>query len=317
MDNNKKITKSKLLLGSHVSMKSPFYLEGAVKESVSYGGNSLMFYLGSPRSTFRPSLKKLRIKEFKKILEVNKIPIENVFVHAPYIINLATVVSKQIFDFSYFFFEKELLLCEKIGLKTIILHPGSYISSKKNDRKVALKQLAKSISVLLEGKKVKIALETMSGKGTQICSSFEDLKFVIDNVMVDKQKQVGVCLDTCHLYDAGYDICDFEKVLVAFQKIVGLEKIFVVHLNDSKNTLGSKKDRHENIGKGKIGLNPLLDVCFSNKLTHVPKILETPWINKKPPYKDEINEIKGHYKKLKQKNSREEISFKMKDDDKQ
>src|ERR1044071_2199403 len=253
MNNDKKMNKNKLLLGSHVSMKSPFYLEGAVKECVSYGGNVLMFYLGSPRSTFRSSFKKLRVNEFKKLLEASQISTESVFVHAPYIINLANVVDKKIFNFSFSFLEKELLLCDKIGIKTIILHPGSVISREKTDCKVALLQLARSISKLLEGKKVKIALETMSSKGAQICSSFEELKFVIDNVVPHKQKQVGICLDTCHLFDAGYDICDFKNVLATFDGVVGIEKIFAIHLNDSKNILGSKKDRHENIGKGKIG----------------------------------------------------------------
>ena len=132
----------------------------------------------------------------------------------------------------------------------------------------------------------------MAGKGTEVGSKLEELKKIID--LVEDKKHIGVCLDTCHLSDAGYDIVNFDKFLDLFDELIGIDKIKCVHINDSKNEVGSHKDRHENIGYGKIGFDTLINIIYNNRLKNIPKILETPYVDKKyPPYKYEIEMIKN------------------------
>ncbi len=283
-----------LIIGSHVSYKASDQLLGSVKEALSYGANTFMFYTGAPQNTMRGSIDiRLRDEAFS-LMKDNGIDINKVIVHAPYIVNLANI---QNYDFSVSFLRKEIERCNILGIKYMVLHPGSAVNSSREE---ALNNISDGLNLVLNNNcDVKILLETMAGKGNEVGKSFDELKTIIDNVKY--KDKIGVCLDTCHLNDAGYDISDFDNVLEEFDNKIGIKYIGCVHINDSKNILGSHKDRHENIGLGTIGFDNLINVIYNEKLKSIPKILETPYVTKNdsskereyPPYKNEIEMIKN------------------------
>ncbi|MGL5268707.1 MAG: deoxyribonuclease IV [Spiroplasma sp.] len=277
-----------LIIGCHVSMKAPKYLLGALQEALSYNANAFMIYTGAPQNANRKPIKDLFLSEFKQQLTSNEIKIENVVVHAPYIINLANTIKPSTFDFSVEVLQKELKRCQEIGVKTIVLHPGSTVGAEKN---LALKKIIQGLDqACFENQTVKIALETMAGKGNETCSNFQELAYIINNVK--NKSLIGVCWDTCHLYDAGYDLVNnLENIIKEFNQLIGLDKLLVLHINDSKFGLNSHKDRHANLGLGKIGFESLINIIYHPLFTKKIKILETPWINNKPPYKKEITMI--------------------------
>lgn len=278
-----------LIIGSHVGYKKDNGLVGSVKEALSYGANTFMFYTGAPQNTKRLPIDLEKVKEAEKLMKENKIDKDKVIVHAPYIINLATDdLEKR--TFSCNFLKEEIKRVETFGFHYLVLHPGSHvgIGSIKGINNI-IDSLNKVID---ENTKVVILLETMAGKGTEIGSSFEEIESIISKI--DRKENIGVCLDTCHINDAGYDLNDFDNILDNFDKIIGLDKLKCIHINDSKNIMASHKDRHENIGLGYIGFNNLLNVIYNKKLEDVPKILETPYVDKTyPPYKYEIEMIKA------------------------
>lgn len=283
-----------LIIGSHVSYKNSDQLLGSVKETISYGANTFMFYTGAPQNTMRGSIDlELRDKAYA-LMKENNIDINNVIVHAPYIVNLANMDN---FDFSVSFLKKEVERCSILGIKYMVLHPGSATNCS---RESATKNISDGLNLILDNDyDVKILLETMAGKGNEIGRTFDELKTIIDNVKY--KNKIGVCLDTCHLNDAGYDIGNFDGILDEFDKKIGIKYIGCIHVNDSKNILGSHKDRHENIGLGMIGFDNLLSVIYNDKLKEIPKILETPYVTKDdnskekeyPPYKYEIEMIRN------------------------
>ncbi|TPR54044.1 deoxyribonuclease IV [Metamycoplasma neophronis] len=266
-------------LGSHVSFKKPNYLVGAIEESLDNGANCAMIYLGAPQTTLRVATDQYKYNEYL-INYQNDIKPEDIVVHAPYIVNPANP-DKQGFAIS--FLSQEINRMNTINAKYLVLHPGS---SMEYTRKEALDTLINSLkAILAQTKDVIICLETMAGKGSQVCSSFEDLLYVIKGVNSDR---VAICLDTCHVFDAGYDITkyeDFKNYLISNDY---LKHIKVIHLNDSLNPLGSHKDRHANIDKGYIGLETIKKFVFDKDFDNIPIILETPYINNKSPYKEEI-----------------------------
>ena len=273
------------LIGSHVSMKAPDYLVGSIKEVISYNANCLMIYTGSPQSTNRVNINDLKIKEFQEIARNNNIPLDNVIVHAQYIINLANNDPIK-HNFAIDFLTTEVKRCMQIGVKYLVLHPGSATNCSIQE---GIRNIADGINQIFKkvGKtNIVICLETMSGKGNEIGRNFDQLKNIID--LVNFQNNIGVCLDTCHINDSGYDISNFNAVIKEFDQKIGLDKLKVIHLNDSKNIKGASKDRHENLGYGTIGFDNLLKVAFHPQLVNVPKILETPWYENKPYYKQEI-----------------------------
>lgn len=279
----------KLIIGCHVAMKAPKYLLGSLQEAVSYGANAFMIYTGAPQNTIRKPTKDLFIIEFHQALKTNNISIDNVIVHAPYIINLANSVKSSTFQLAVDFLRTEIIRCQDIGIKTLVLHPGSAVGALVQ---VALDQIVKGLDrAFLPNQTLKIALETMSGKGSEVGINFEQLQYIINNV---KQPDlIGVCWDTCHLSDAGYDLnTNLEETINQFDKLIGLGKLFVMHINDSKNPLGSHKDRHDNLGTGYLGLETLMNIIYHPKLINKIKILETPWINGQPPYLHEIKMIR-------------------------
>ncbi|WP_434414520.1 deoxyribonuclease IV [symbiont of Argiope bruennichi] len=278
-----------LLIGSHCQLKAPNYFFGSVKEAIEYKANALMIYTGAPQNTIRKPTAFFKIKEAKELLEKANIPLENVVVHCPYIINVSNPIDKIKKQFSVNFLEEEIKRTAAIGAKTLVLHPGNYLSS---DLFSGILNCIDSLNQIdLKKYQVKIALETMAGKGTEICFRFEHLKYILDHV--NDKENIGVCLDSCHLHDSGYDIINnLDAVLEHFDNLIGIEKIFCIHVNDSKNLQNSRKDRHENIGCGCIGFKPLINFIFHIKLNNIVKILETPYINNVPMYREEIDIIR-------------------------
>lgn len=271
-------------IGSHISLSAPDYLLGAVKEALSYNANALMIYTGAPQNTIRKPIKSFKIDEAIKLMKENDIDIKSLIVHAPYIINLANKIKPETRELAIEFLKKEIKRVEEIGAYYIVLHPGSHVNQGEE---IGLQAIVEGLNeVVNEDCKVMILLETMAGKGSELGKTFEEIKFILDRVK--NRDKFGVCLDTCHVNDAGYDLNDFDGILDEFDSIVGIENIKVIHINDSKNEKGAKKDRHENIGKGTIGLENLKYVVNHPKLKDVVKILETPWIDGVPPYKEEI-----------------------------
>ena len=274
-----------MIIGSHVHFKTKQILD-SVKEAVQYNANTFMFYTGAPQNTFRSSIKKEYLEDAKKIMKENNIDINNVICHAPYIINLANNVDEHKYEFSKEFLRKEIDRCEELEVKYLVLHPGS---SVKIDRNIAIDNIIRAINdITKEDDKCTILLETMSGKGTEIGCNLEEIAYIVKNV----KNKIGVCLDTCHLNDSGININNFDDYLDEFEKQVGIDKIKCIHVNDSKNEINTHKDRHENFGFGTIGFDALMKVINNPKLKDVPKILETPYIEDKPPYKFEIEMIK-------------------------
>ena len=280
-----------LLIGSHVSFKSNTQLLGSTKEALSYGENTFMFYTGAPQNTKRSKIDDNLTNKALKLMNENNIDIRNVIVHAPYIINLANDENKEKYLFAINFLKEEIKRVEKMGVKKIVLHPGSYTTL---DIERGIKCIINALNeVLKDDSSVSILLETMAGKGTEIGFKLEHLKRIIDGV--SNKDRLMVCLDTCHLNDAGYDMSNFDVFLDEFNDIIGIEKIGCIHINDSKNILSSNKDRHENIGYGMIGFENLLNIIYNERLNNIPKILETPYVKDRlyPPYKFEIEEIKN------------------------
>lgn len=283
-----------LIIGSHVSFNKKEQLIGSVKEALSYNANTFMFYTGAPQNTNRASIDDSITLSALELMKENNIDLKNVVVHAPYIVNPANNAN---FDFNVNFLKQEIDRVESLGVTKLVLHPGSYVKLTHDE---GIKNIIDTLNqVIRKDMTVKILLETMSGKGTELGTNFDDLKYIIDNI--EYSKNVGICLDTCHLNDAGYDIFKFDEILDEVDSKIGLEKVGCIHINDSKNLKSSHKDRHENIGLGTIGFDALINVIYNKRLDNIPKILETPYVTNSdeskdkiyPPYKFEIEMIRN------------------------
>jgi len=282
-----------LKIGSHVSMKGDKMLLGAGEEAVTYGENTFMIYTGAPQNTRRKPIEELNIEAGQAYMQEHGL--KDIVVHAPYIINIANTTKPQTFRIGVDFLRKELDRTEAIGSKQIVLHPGAHVGEGVEK---GIKKIIEGLNeVLTKGDKVQIALETMAGKGSECGYQFEHLAEIISGVQ--HNDKLSVCFDTCHTHDAGYDIVNrLDDVLEEFDRIIGLDLIKIVHVNDSKNPCGARKDRHENIGFGYIGFETLNRIVHHELFTNVPKILETPFVgedktNKIPPYKLEIEMLRN------------------------
>lgn len=277
-----------LIIGSHVGFKKDSQLLGSLKEALSYGANTFMFYTGAPQNTNRYPIMDGLTLEAMALMKEKGFDYSKVVVHAPYIINLANDKDPDKFMFSVRFLQEELERCSLLGIHKLVLHPGSHVGLGVD---AAISNIAKGLNMILGTYDVCILLETMAGKGTEVGCTIEEIKRIID--LVDDKEHIGVCLDTCHLNDAGYDMRNFEHFLDDFDRLIGISNIGCVHINDSKNVLGAHKDRHENIGFGTIGFDTLLSIIYNKRLLDIPKILETPYIDKEyAPYKYEIKMIR-------------------------
>lgn len=278
-----------LIIGSHVGFKKDSQLLGSLNEALSYGANTFMFYTGAPQNTSRYPIVDGLTLEAMSIMKEKGLDYSKVIVHAPYIINLANDTDPEKFKFSVRFLQEEVQRCSQLGIKYMVLHPGSHVGLGVEN---GINNIAKGLNMILGNHDVTILLETMAGKGSEVGSKLEELKMIID--LVEDKDHIGVCLDTCHLSDAGYDISNFDAFLEKFDSIIGIDKIHCVHVNDSKNENGAHKDRHENFGFGKIGFDTLINIIYNERLENVPKILETPYVDKiHAPYKYEIEMIRA------------------------
>lgn len=282
-----------LYIGSHVSMSGKKMFLGSVEEALSYGSNTFMFYTGAPQNTRRKALDELRIEEGLALMKAHDLDITKVVVHAPYIINLGNSVKPETYELAVEFLQKEIERTEAFGVKQIVLHPGAHVGEGS---KKGIAQIIKGLNeVIRPDQTVQIALETMAGKGSECGRNFEELAQIIDGVT--HNNKLSVCFDTCHVHDAGYDIIqDFDGVLEHFDKMVGLDRLQVLHINDSKNIRGAAKDRHENIGRGEIGFDALNYIVHHKDLPNIPRILETPYTGEDksfPPYKQEIKMLRA------------------------
>lgn len=287
---------AEIKLGSHVGMAGKEMFLASVKEAVSYGANVLMLYTGAPQNTKRKEISELNIEAGWEYAREHGI--EELIVHAPYIINLANTVKPEIFELAVEFLEKEIVRTAAMKSRILVLHPGSHVNAGEE---AGLAQIIKGLNQVLDNNDddVYIALETMAGKGSELGRSFEELRAIYDGV--HKRERLRVCFDTCHVNDAGYDLVnDYDGVFQKFDEVLGLDQIAVFHINDSMNVLGAHKDRHANVGEGSIGFDTLYKVVHDERFLAVPKILETPWrceegSTKKtlPPYKEEIAMLLG------------------------
>ena len=283
-----------LIIGSHVGFSANKQLLGSVEEALSYGSNTFMFYTGAPQNTKRNSIKDEYTMEAYNLMKEKNIDLSKVVIHAPYIVNLGNLEN---FDFSVSFLRGELERASLLGIRNVVLHPGASVSY---DRRDSIESIIKGLNLILDNDlDVTICLETMAGKGTEIGINLNELKTIIDGVKF--KNKIGVCLDTCHLNDSGIDLTKFDDYIKEFDKEIGLNYIKVIHINDSKNAIGSHKDRHENIGLGTIGFDTLIKIIYDERFKDIPKILETPYVTENdeskekiyPPYKYEISMIRN------------------------
>lgn len=285
-----------LKLGSHVGMSGKEMLLGSAKEAVSYGANTFMFYTGAPQNTKRKEISELNIEPAWAYMKEHNI--NEIVVHAPYIINLANTVKPETFELAVDFLRLELERASACKSNTLILHPGAHVGAGTD---AGIEQIAKGINeILTKDTTCNIALETMAGKGTEIGRTFEELAQIYDKVVYNDK--LRVCFDTCHTNDSGYDIInDFDGVIEKFDKLIGKDQIAVFHINDSKNVLGAKKDRHANLGFGEIGFDAISYIVHHKDFEEIPKILETPYIpsptkakKSYAPYRYEIEMLRAN-----------------------
>lgn len=278
-------------LGSHVSFKAPDYFKGAIEEALSYGADACMIYTGPPQNSKRAPIEKLKIAQGIERYQAAGWQSFQIVVHAPYIINLANSLKPETSEFGRDFLKEEIVRTAAIGSKYLVLHPGAHL---KAGVEVGVEWIVNALNQVLDedDHDVFICLESMAGKGTEIGRSFEELKMIIDGVHRDER--IGICLDTCHLHDAGYDLTHFDELMEQFDSVIGLDRLKVFHINDSKNVQGAHKDRHENLGNGYIGFETLASIVYDPRLENVVKILETPYIDDKPPYQEEIARLRAY-----------------------
>lgn len=281
-----------MFIGSHVSMKDPNNFLGSIEETLSYKANALMIYTGAPQNTRRKDINLLKIDEALALMKEHNLDTNHIVVHAPYVMNLANP-SLEKREFAVEFLTSEIERSHRMHATQIVLHPGSAVASTVEQ---GISWIAEGLNQVIENTKdkpVRIALETMAGKGNEIGRTFEELKQIID--LIHDKSRVSVCFDTCHTHDSGYDVKhNFQSVIDEFDRVIGKEYISVFHINDSKNIRGARKDRHENIGFGEIGFEALMEVVYHQDFIKIPKILETPYIEENAPYKEELEMIRNN-----------------------
>jgi len=278
------VKKHRLLLGAHMSISGG--LEKSIERGESIGCTTIQIFTKSNRQWHANPLTKEAIEVFKTTASNSSI--NPIVAHATYLINIASPDTKTE-KLSLDALTKELITCNELGIPYLVLHPGSYVSGKHED---GLKRIIQNLDQAIEsaaGKTI-IALEIMAGQGSALCSSFEQISTVIQGS--HHKSKLGVCFDTCHAFAAGYDMTtkkQYDKMWEDFDATIGLEKLKVIHINDSKKGLGSHVDRHEHIGKGELGLEPFRLLFNDKRFFDIPKILETPKVTMEPFKEDIMN----------------------------
>lgn len=257
-----------LYIGNHASSSKGYAAMG--RQMVKNGGNTLAFFTRNPRGG---KAKELNLKDVEKFLAIAE---ENHFgkivAHAPYTMN-ACAAKEDLRDFAREIMADDMKRMEATPGNYYNFHPGSHVGQGVE---IGIQKIAEILNdVLTEEQSTIVLLETMAGKGSEVGGRFEEIREIIN--LVEKKEKLGVCLDTCHVWDAGYDIVNhLDEVLEEFDRIIGLSNLKAIHLNDSMNGLGSHKDRHAKIGEGEIGLEALSAVTRHPALKGIPFILETP-----------------------------------------
>ncbi len=272
----------KINIGCHLTVSKGYEYMG--KKILELGGNTFQYFSRNPRGGSVKELNHADIERLKHIMEDNDFA--PILTHAPYTLNMAAA-KDETYDFAKRVFREDLERLELLPGKLYNFHPGS---PGDKGREWGLERIIKGLNeVVFKEATSTILFEVMAGKGSEIGSSFEEIKYLLDNV--DDKEKYGVCLDTCHLYEGGYDIVnDLEGVLIKLDQLIGIDRVKAIHLNDSKNPLGAKKDRHERIGEGTIGLAGIMNIVSHPQLRDKPFFLETP--NEEDGYKKEIALIK-------------------------
>lgn len=271
-----------LVIGPHISIAKGF--KKAAQTAVEIGANTFQFFSRNPRGG---NAKKFDEKDIAAFQEIRKeYNFGKLLAHAPYTMNLGGS-KNEVYDFAKEVIKEDIQRMDSLGIEYMCFHPGSHVGG---GIEFGIQRIVDALNEALTGKEnITLLLETMSGKGTEIGFDFNQLKEIIDKV--EYNEKVGVCLDTCHVFSAGYDIVnDLDGVLEEFDKIVGLDRLKAIHLNDSMMPFGDKKDRHEVIGEGKIGLEAIINFMTHPKISHLPFFLETPLEDE--GHKREIDMIK-------------------------
>ena len=277
-----------LNIGCHISVSKGYKAMG--EEALKIGANTFQFFTRNPRGS---KAKEIDVKDVEALLELAK---ENKFAiilaHAPYTLN-ACSADKHTREFAERIMTDDLNRMEYMPNNLYNFHPGNHIKQGAN---VGIEYIINMLNTVLKPEQTTtVLLETMSGKGTEVGSCFEELKQILDGVILSDK--MGICLDTCHIYDAGYDIVnDLDGVIDEFDRIIGLDKLYAIHLNDSKNPFGSHKDRHETIGEGFIGKEVFIKIINNPKLRHLPFFLETPV--ELTVHAEEIKFLRQGYRKI-------------------
>ncbi|WP_304681197.1 deoxyribonuclease IV [uncultured Clostridium sp.] len=275
-----------LNIGCHLSTSKGFKNMG--KEALSIGANTFQFFTRNPRGGKAKDIDEKDINELLKIMKENNFA--KILAHAPYTLNGCSA-DENTRKFATEMMADDLVRMEYLPNNLYNFHPGSHV---KQGVDVGIDYIVEMLNKVLKPEQTTtVLLETMAGKGTEIGRSFEEIAKIIDRVELNDH--LGVCLDTCHVYDAGYDILNnLDNVLEEFDKIIGLDRLKAIHLNDSKNPFNSHKDRHEKIGEGSLGFEGISKIINHPKLRHLPFFLETP--NELDGYKAEIELLRKQYK---------------------
>ena len=268
-----------LNIGCHLSASDGYV--AMAKQAIEIGANTFQFFTRNPRGFKAKDIDTQDVKEFLKIIKENRFV--KILAHAPYTLNPCSA-DKRVRDLAKEIFIDDLKRMEYTPNNMYNFHPGSHVGQGID---TGIKIISETLNeVLTKEQTTTVLLETMSGKGSEVGSKLEELKQIID--LVELKDKVGVCLDTCHIYDGGYDIVnDLDAVIKQFDSIIGLGKLKAIHLNDTKNPFASHKDRHEKIGEGHLGLDAIGKVINHPELKDLPFYLETP------------NEIDGYAKEIK------------------
>ncbi len=290
--------KKELIVGAHFRFSaSSDYFVGVIKEMIRVNATGAALFVGPPQSRAIAKVTDENIIEAKKLALENNIDIEKFVVHARYLVNMANPINESNRKFSIELMIQDIKTTERLGIKYINFHPGSALKTDANE---AIKILATSINEVIEATKdsdVTLLIETMMTKGSYIGKNFDEIGAIID--LIKDKKRIGVCIDTCHIWDGGYDIKEnFDEVLKEFDNTIGLKYLKAFHINDSKNEKGSGKDRHNNLTKGFIGLDFFKQLTTKEEFIGLPFLLETPWIDKTTPsYDEEIAILQKNFKK--------------------
>lgn len=274
-----------LTIGAHLSASKGYaYM---TKEAISIGGNTFQFFTRNPRGGQAKDIDENDINEFLQISKENNFG--KILAHAPYTINVCSA-DDSTRRFGIDLMKDDLMRMEYTPGNMYNFHPGSHVNQGVE---IGIEKIIEALNEILnENQTTTVLLETMAGKGSEIGRTFEEIKQIIDGVKLNEK--LGVCLDTCHVYDANYDIVnDLDGVLDHFDEVIGLDRLKAIHLNDSKNPIGSHKDRHEKIGEGSLGIEAITRIINHPKLKDLPFFLETP--NEVEGYAHEIELLRGKY----------------------